>query len=61
MAEVAVLGLGPVPVSVNSLVSWSIRLGESRDGRLTMFDLGESRTLVFETDREKRDIKLALP
>ena len=26
-----------------------------------MFDLGESRTLVFETDREKRDIKLALP
>ena len=26
-----------------------------------MFDLGESRTLVFDTEREKRDIKLALP
>ncbi len=26
-----------------------------------MFDLGESRTLVFDTEREKRDIKFALP
>ena len=61
LAEVAVLGLGPVPVSVKSLIVLSSRLGESRDGRLAMLDFGESRTLVFDTERENRDIKLALP
>ena len=61
LADVAVLGRGPVPVRVKSLMTWSTRRGESRDGRLAMLDLGESRTFVFETEREKRDIKLALP
>lgn len=60
LADVAVLGLGPVPVSVKSLNACSSLLGESRDGLLAMFDFGESRTLVLDTEREKRAIKLAL-
>lgn len=61
LAEAAVLGRGPVPVSVKSLKPRSSRRGESRGALLAMFDLGESRTLVLDTDREKRDMRLALP
>ena len=60
LAEVAVLGRGPVPVSVKSLRPTSSRLGESFDGRVAMLDFGESLTLVLEMEREKRESKLAL-
>lgn len=59
-AEVAVLGRGPVPVRVKSLSKVSRRRGDC-GWRLAMLDLGESRTLVLDTDREKRDMRFTLP
>ncbi len=61
LAEIAVLGLEPVPVSTKSLMPRSSLLGESREGRTAMLDFGDSRTLVLDTEREKRDMRLTFP
>ena len=60
LAEIAVLGLEPVPVSAKSLMPRSSLLGESREGRTAIFDFGDSRTLVLDTEREKHDMRLTL-
>jgi hypothetical protein len=51
------LARGPVPVRDKSLTPVSVRRGE---GRLAMFDFGESRTLVLEMERVKRAMRLTL-